>query len=120
MRRRPPRERRVSGRHRQVVYPAFIVHGPAGWEWNMKTTLDLPDELMREIKVKAAREDRKLSEVLRELLGVGLSSRTPARRHRRAKLPVLHFRSPIPGQQLTSEMVADLLLQQDDRGLLGS
>jgi len=41
----------------------------------MKTTLDLPDDLMREVKVRAAREDRKLKEFIPELLQKGLESR---------------------------------------------
>ena len=38
----------------------------------MKTTLDLPDELMREIKVLAAKNDRKLKDLMTELLKEGL------------------------------------------------
>ena len=41
----------------------------------MKTTLELPDELMREIKILAAREDRKLKDVVPELLRRGLATK---------------------------------------------
>jgi len=34
----------------------------------MKTTLDLPDDLMSEVKVLAAQSDRKLKDLLAELL----------------------------------------------------
>jgi plasmid stability protein len=34
----------------------------------MKTTLDLPDELMREIKILAAREGRKMKDIISESL----------------------------------------------------
>jgi len=34
----------------------------------MKTTLDLPDPLMRRVKIRAASEGRKLKEVIADLL----------------------------------------------------
>lgn len=34
----------------------------------MKTTLDLPDELMTAVKIRAARENRKLKDVISEAL----------------------------------------------------
>ena len=40
----------------------------------MKTTLELPDELMREIKVVAAMNDQKLKDVMADLLGKGLAA----------------------------------------------
>jgi len=39
----------------------------------MKTTLELPDELMRAVKVKAAATDRKLKDVLADLIARGLA-----------------------------------------------
>lgn len=36
--------------------------------WVMKTTLDLPDDLMREIKILAAKEGRKLKDIISESL----------------------------------------------------
>lgn len=51
----------------------------------MKTTLDLPDPLMREVKIRAAQEGRKLKDLVGELLRRGLdltSSDTPTRRAR--------------------------------------
>jgi hypothetical protein len=38
----------------------------------MKTTVDLPNELVREIKLRAVNEGRKLKEVVTELLRCGL------------------------------------------------
>lgn len=44
----------------------------------MKTTLDLPDELMREVKILAAREGRKLKDTVADLLSRGMrASRSP-------------------------------------------
>jgi hypothetical protein len=41
----------------------------------MKTTIDLPDELMIEVKVMAARERRKLGELVTELVRTGIEYR---------------------------------------------
>jgi plasmid stability protein len=41
---------------------------------SMKTTLELPDELMREIKVVAAMNDQKLKDVMADLLHKGLAA----------------------------------------------
>jgi hypothetical protein len=38
----------------------------------MKTTLDLPDPLMRQVKIRAASEGRKLKEVVADLLEKGM------------------------------------------------
>ncbi len=44
----------------------------------MKTTLELPDELMRTVKVRAAQTDRKLKDLIAELIELGLE-RSPTR-----------------------------------------
>ena len=46
---------------------------------NMKTTLILPDDLMTEVKVLAARERRKLGEMMTELVQAGIESRARQR-----------------------------------------
>lgn len=43
----------------------------------MKTTLELPDQLMRQIKVRAAQSDRTIKDVVTELITRGLKA-TPA------------------------------------------
>ncbi len=40
----------------------------------MKTTLDVPDSLMRRVKIRAASEGRKLKEVIADLLEKGMDS----------------------------------------------
>ena len=40
----------------------------------MKTTLELPDDLMRDIRVRAAQSDRRLKDVVEELLRRGLEA----------------------------------------------
>lgn len=42
----------------------------------MKTTIELPDPLMTEVKILAARERRKLGELMAELVRAGLASRS--------------------------------------------
>lgn len=41
----------------------------------MKTTIDLPDELVTEIKIEAARQRKKLKELVPELVRAGLDVR---------------------------------------------
>jgi hypothetical protein len=86
----------------------------------MKTTLELPDDLMREIKIRAAREDRKLKDLIAELLRAGLTEqRQPMRRPRRVKLPLIHSTHPAaPGEELTPERIHEILMEEDiDRAL---
>lgn len=49
----------------------------------MKTTLDLPDELMRALKLRAAATDRRLKDVVAETIAAGLAANDPeyGRRH---------------------------------------
>ena len=49
----------------------------------MKTTLDLPDELMREVKIRAVHEHKKLKDTIAELLKKGIA----AGKMRRPKMP---------------------------------
>lgn len=51
----------------------------------MKTTVELPDELMTEVKVLAARERRRLGEIMTELLQTGLESRATHAAKKKAK-----------------------------------
>ncbi|MGD9984704.1 MAG: hypothetical protein AB7S51_11180 [Porticoccaceae bacterium] len=44
----------------------------------MKTTLELPDPLMREVKILAAQSNRKLKDVVAELIETGLDAVTAA------------------------------------------
>ena len=40
----------------------------------MKTTLDLPDELMREVKIRAVHERKKLKDAIAEFLRKGMAA----------------------------------------------
>ncbi len=45
----------------------------------MKTTLDLPDELMRKVKIRAVHERKKLKDIIAELLRKGIDAGKAAR-----------------------------------------
>lgn len=49
----------------------------------MKTTLDLPDDLMREVKIRAVHEHKKLKDAIAELIRKGID----ASKSTRPKLP---------------------------------
>lgn len=88
----------------------------------MKTTLDLPDNLMREIEMRAVREDRKLNDLIAELLRRGLVAATEpssAKPHR-VQLPLIRSGHPAkPGEELTPERVAEILLVEEVERALG-
>jgi hypothetical protein len=47
----------------------------------MKTTLDLPEDLMREVKIRAVHEPKKLKDAIAEFIGKGIAaSKSPRRR----------------------------------------
>lgn len=85
----------------------------------MKTTIDLPDGLMRAVKMRAVRENRKLKDVVADLLTRGLAEATasPDRPNRRVRLPLVrcahHAR---PEEEMTPERVAEVLLEDEARG----
>jgi plasmid stability protein len=88
----------------------------------MKTTLDLPDDLMREVKIRAVRENRKLKEAIADLLRRGLSPRrSEPRVRRRVTLPIVECaREARPGEEMTPERVASLLLEEESGARRGS
>ena len=50
----------------------------------MKTTLDLPDDLMREVKIRAVHEQKKLKDTIAELIRKGMAPGESARRKSQA------------------------------------
>ena len=73
----------------------------------MRTTVDIPDALYRELKAKAAREKRSVKELV--LRGVEGELRIPARKKkRRLKLPLI--RSKRPGSlEVDNDKIYDLI-----------
>jgi plasmid stability protein len=82
----------------------------------MKTTLDLPDDLMRAVKVRAAQEDRKLKDLIADLLRLGLAADhgTPVDGRTRVQLPlVICNHEAVEGEELTPDRVAELLIEEE-------
>ena len=54
----------------------------------MKTTLDLPDDLMREVKIRAVHEQKKLKDAIAEFIrkGMAASKSRPAKTPKPVKL----------------------------------
>jgi plasmid stability protein len=85
----------------------------------MKTTLDLPNDLVQEIKLRAVSEGRKLKDVAADLLRVALtrpakSNSLPAAAVPKT-LPVIKVRSAPPGSaaNLTAQEFCDWIKQAD-------
>jgi hypothetical protein len=85
----------------------------------MKTTLDLPDDLMRAVKIRAVEENRKLKDMIADLLRRGLAQEpgvSPAER-RRVRLPLVECAHDArPGEEMTPERVAEVLFQEEAGG----
>jgi plasmid stability protein len=83
---------------------------------NMKTTLELPDELMRAVKVRAAQENRKLKDLIADLLRRGLEAEKQgqATPPRRVQFPIIKSGHPAkPEEEMTPERVAEILIEQE-------
>lgn len=84
----------------------------------MKTTLELPDVLMRRIKIRAAEQNRKLKDTVAELLERGLAAEAgdPATVRNRVRLPLVRCVHPASEEdQLTPDRVAQILVEEDVR-----
>ncbi len=82
----------------------------------MKTTLELPDDLMRAIKIRAVNENRKLKDAIADLLKRGMA-RTPSRpaaRRKRVRLPLVRCaHEALPAEEMTPARVSEILLEQE-------
>jgi len=58
----------MTGNQPIDIKPAFCKYG------EMKTTLDLPDDLMHEVKIRAVHEHKKLKDAIAEFLRKGLAA----------------------------------------------
>ena len=89
----------------------------------MKTTLDLPDTLVKQVKLRALRDGRKLKDAVAELLRKGLAAAATAppdatvaviAKDKQTGLPVILCKQPAsPAEALSPERVADILLTQE-------
>ena len=87
----------------------------------MKTTLDLPHELVKEVKLRALNENLKLKDAVAELLRKGLAAPDVNRggsvgsglkKDRKTGLPVIECRRAAT-QEITPKRTAEILLEQD-------
>lgn len=76
----------------------------------MKTTMELPDDLFKAMKVRAAMEGRSLKDLLTEILRQALQGK-PATSSKRAKaaLPIVDCPPARKGKELTPERLAEVL-----------
>jgi hypothetical protein len=87
----------------------------------MKTTLELPDELVKEVKLRALHENRKLKDAVAELLRRGLAapeasltstSSSGWKQERKTGLPLIECRKSA-AREISPKHAAELLLEQD-------
>ncbi|HEY1860450.1 MAG TPA: DUF433 domain-containing protein [Gemmataceae bacterium] len=89
----------------------------------MKTTLDLPDALVKQVKLRALRDGRKLKDAVADLLRKGLAVAANAKPDARAPvvttdrgtgLPLIECkRAATPQEEVTAERMAEILLAQE-------
>jgi plasmid stability protein len=81
-----------------------------GYVADMKSTLDLPDDLMRTVKIRAVRENRKLKDMIADLLRLGLAQADdPGRAGVRVQLALVQTaREARPGEEMTPDRVAEV------------
>lgn len=72
----------------------------------MKATIELDDELYRQLKATAALRGSKIKELVAEGVRMVLRQTKPPQRFRRVKLPIVKSRKP-GTLKLTNEMIAE-------------
>lgn len=89
----------------------------------MKTTLELPSELMRAIKIRAVKDNRKLKDAIADLLKSGLAreAERPSQVSRRVKLPLVRCaHAARPGEEVLPERAAEILLEEESEARRGA
>lgn len=111
----------VLGREDAVIVMGALMvpRLPEIWYYGvMKTTLNLPDDVIRAVKLRALQENRTLQDTIAELLRRGLAHQ-PGRADatpRRVRLPLVqctHAATDL--QEMTPERVAETLLEEEAR-----
>jgi hypothetical protein len=85
----------------------------------MKTTLDLPNDLMRDVKIRAVEENRRLKQTVADLLRRGLAAEraAPVPAGKRVALPLVECaHAARPGEEMTPERAAAALLEEEAGG----
>lgn len=79
----------------------------------MRTTLELPDELFRQVKAKAALEGAKLKDLLTRYVENGLRQPADQSPRRRSRLPVIKRKAAERVSSLTAARQAALEGEED-------
>lgn len=79
----------------------------------MKTTIDLPDQMVKDLKRRALEEDRTLRDLVAELLHVGLTSERSPRVVNRVEFPLVECERADPADEVTPERLAAILTELD-------
>lgn len=89
----------------------------------MKMTVELPDALVKEIKLRALHDDLKLKDAIAELLRKGLEAPDASETEDdgpgfiidpETRLPLIPCRRPAnPANELTADRIHEILLQQE-------
>lgn len=81
----------------------------------MKTTLDLPDDLLRDVKMRAVRDKRKLKDAVADLLRQGLAREPGAtKKLRRVQLPLVQCAHRAdPRAEITPRRAAAILIADE-------
>lgn len=83
----------------------------------MKTTLEIPDELYRRVKVLAAQENRKIKDIVSEGLSLvlGFSRQSSARQLRRMTKAPVRIRPGHKIRALSNQEMAELMERSGER-----
>ena len=86
----------------------------------MKTTFDLPEDLVREMKFRAVREGRKLRDVAEEVFRKGLAAAPPplsSGKRNRVSLPIIPAPPNAPSFELSGERLLELESEAEQGGV---
>lgn len=78
----------------------------------MRTTVELPDELMRAAKARAAESGESLKDLFSRALAKEIGRRSPASSSRRVTLPLI-ARDAVPSVAVSNEEIAEALAAVD-------
>ena len=79
----------------------------------MRTTLDLPDELFRQLKAEAGLRGRKLKDLVTEFIERGLAARSATPARSRSPLPMVRPPTGRPHPALGNAELESLLTLED-------
>ena len=106
--------------HSRLAYPENqLASKLVKWEYaSVKTTLELPDDLIRAMKIRALDEGRKLKDMAAELIRRGLEQPAlPAPTRRQVKLPLIVAEPGAPAFSMTGEDIDRVLAEGEAEGL---